>query len=772
MLTQINILLFLCLSTVFLTAQGENNNFVTKKHVINITSEQVQLSDQTGIANIRPNSAISDKQGNLLFYSDGIQVMDRNFDFLQNGLFLKGNFLNAQSSIFIPNPIDNNLYYLFTKERISNFIQSSGGLQYCVIDRQLNNGLGAVIQGQKNIFLSTNQVEMMTSAKGHCGVVWLISHERNNNHFLAYKIDDKGISAPVISTIGPVFNDLPNFGPIGIPGLMLISPNSEKLVVLNEANFTMDIYDFNRNTGQISNEISIPLDGHNLFRGHYSGAFSGDNTKIYVAIDRDNTPVVEFYQYDISSNDEEIIEQSKQLIGSSRGTNKGLFQLAADEKIYIATNSTRLSSIRFPNKLGAACEFIDTFLVFPNSISNGHLIHNAVKIADAPSQKDSLFLPSDSKICQESPLTIDISEMGDRFLWQDGSIQAQYAITKEGKYWVEVSKGNCIFRDSIEVFEEAIKLNLGKDTLLCPNEPLFLEIPDQYHSYLWQDGSQSSNFKVENGGKYWVEITDENCHQSDTIEVNYHSISLDLGQDITLCAADSLSIEIDIPTAAAILWHDGNKSQKSSYLQPGWNWAQLTQDGCTISDSLWVNRENVWVNLGNDTIICEDAPFLLAINNPSVNIRWQDGSTSNLYQVMESGQYSVEIFTDYCLATDTISISTEACLPDFCNIYIPNIFSPNEDRINDIFEIFSNCEFQQFNLTIRDRWGNLIFETNNPLQTWDGFYQGNTLNNGVYLMKLSYQFKDESFFKKKICHTYFKQIMVLSYLVDKIFRAP
>jgi gliding motility-associated-like protein len=65
---------------------------------------------------------------------------------------------------------------------------------------------------------------------------------------------------------------------------------------------------------------------------------------------------------------------------------------------------------------------------------------------------------------------------------------------------------------------------------------------------------------------------------------------------------------------------------------------------------------------------------------------------------------------------------------------VPNAFSPNGDGVNDAFRVFGE-DILSLDLRIYDRWGTLLFQTNDPSQGWDGRYKGEALNSGVFLWK-------------------------------------
>jgi gliding motility-associated-like protein len=100
--------------------------------------------------------------------------------------------------------------------------------------------------------------------------------------------------------------------------------------------------------------------------------------------------------------------------------------------------------------------------------------------------------------------------------------------------------------------------------------------------------------------------------------------------------------------------------------------------------------------------------------------------------------------TSYTLAAWNDSACVTYCKYDLkvtkkdSKVYIPNAFSPNGDGQNDFFEVFGT--FYEIKSTqIYDRWGSLLFQSDNPTMKWDGEYQGKVLPNGVYVYKIIYE---------------------------------
>jgi gliding motility-associated-like protein len=84
----------------------------------------------------------------------------------------------------------------------------------------------------------------------------------------------------------------------------------------------------------------------------------------------------------------------------------------------------------------------------------------------------------------------------------------------------------------------------------------------------------------------------------------------------------------------------------------------------------------------------------------------------------------------------TDMIQKEIVLKPRPHIYIPNSFSPNRDGLNDNFNASIDQEMKEFKLLIFNRWGELIFETTSQTQGWDGKYEGEIVQIGVYVYRL------------------------------------
>lgn len=92
----------------------------------------------------------------------------------------------------------------------------------------------------------------------------------------------------------------------------------------------------------------------------------------------------------------------------------------------------------------------------------------------------------------------------------------------------------------------------------------------------------------------------------------------------------------------------------------------------------------------------------------------------------------------FCISSNVSFAQQESS----CKLFVPNIFSPNDDGSNDIFKPSSNCVVSEYQLKIFSRWGRLVFESKRLEDGWDGKVKGSTLPADVYVYFIQYTFEE------------------------------
>ena len=340
-------------------------------------------------------TSISDKNGNLLFYTDGRVVYNKNHQIMPNGSGLLGHNSSTQSAIIVPKPNNPYIYYIFTVDQplpvnaddnpLNDMDPPNNGLNYSQVDLRLNNDLGDIVMTEKNIPLITYNPNDSEEVKYKCsekitavqhgdGVsFWVITHFINN--FYAFKISTQGVNKNPVKTTTTLTIPISGYIANAI-GYLKASPNGKKVVIANNASRRTNengpkgnpirntgnvlLYDFDSSTGKTSNEITL-LSNSNP----YGVEFSSKTKKLYVTANQfnaDGETILEssLIQFNLKSTN---IISTKTIINTS-SLIAGALQLAIDEKIYRAGYVTsdnlrnKLSVINNPELDGTSCNYM------------------------------------------------------------------------------------------------------------------------------------------------------------------------------------------------------------------------------------------------------------------------------------------------------------------------------------------------------------------------------------------------------------------------------
>ncbi|WP_292949671.1 T9SS type B sorting domain-containing protein [Olleya sp. UBA1516] len=299
-------------------------------------------------------ASMSDNSGNLIIYTDGSTVWNKNHDIMTNGLDLLGNDSSTQSAIIIPKPNSDTIYYIFTVDDRAG----SNGLRFSEVDLSLSGGLGAVT-ANKNILLESPITEKLTAVEASNGEdIWVISHRWESNEFVSYLVSDLGVSTtPVVSGIGTYYG-----GDINQTiGYLKASPNREKVASVVSYVSQVEVFDFNALTGQLTNPVYIPnLSTNNP--GFYGCEFSPDSQLLYVSELNYDTNLSFIHQYNLGLNSASSIIASDIIVGQRTGS-FGALQQALDGKIYVAEfDRTSMAVITDPNTIGVDCNVLSGFV--------------------------------------------------------------------------------------------------------------------------------------------------------------------------------------------------------------------------------------------------------------------------------------------------------------------------------------------------------------------------------------------------------------------------
>ncbi len=510
------IFVFICFSCSIALGQLEGTNWYFGRYAgLDFSTGSPQPVYDGQLSTLEGCASVSNKAGNLLFYTDGRFVYDKNHNLMPNGTGLMGDPSSVQSAVVCPKPGTwNPVLGQFDGYIICTVDNSAGpnGIRWSEVDMTANAGDGAVVAATKNTpLIGTTTVEAANFAQHENGCdYWLLTKEVGNNTWRVFPVTNSGVgNIPVTSNQGPVTP--------ATWGTIKASPNSE-IVALSNRVAGVHVYDFDKVTGQLTYRYGEDIGNH------YSLEFSPSGELIYyTCLSNPN-----IYQLDLNSANQVDFLASKIIVGSTANTahayRLGALQLGPDGKIYLALrNTTFLSVINNPDLAGVASNYVDFAVNIGGVNTNGT---STLVILGLPSFPTFFFIAEQSivynQFCNSLDGTLSLSSYeniqgqywyvtpaGNAFSSTYNSTDSSYLTTlPAGEYNVKVVMDYGCFLDSVSKTIEVVPipptLDLGNDT--CFVSDFVLDLGPSYDLIEWQDGTVNQTNTVDQYGTYFCEV--------------------------------------------------------------------------------------------------------------------------------------------------------------------------------------------------------------------------------------------------------------------------
>ncbi len=577
-------------------------------------SGQQLVVNKTGTFYNSPNgiAVISDNDGNLKLFTNGITVWNKYYHVMTNGDGLKGNNFATQPAIILPVAGQSGKYYIFTLDMYIPPVFTDG-VNYSVVD--INKGNAGEVVSKNNFLFGENSQKVCAVKHANGNEYWVIFHgfgDNNGNQFLVYLLSDTLSTSPIISTVGSVHKGDPNNG----GGYMKASPDGKKIALVIPADGKAELFDFDAETGKVSNAIASQK---NQFNFPFGVEFSPDNSKLYISTSPLGLDFNYLYQLDLSQANpflNPVLIKSfevNDLIGAD--SLMGALQLAPDGKIYLAKfkrgvlDNGNLGVIYNPDRAGTACNYNE----LNHQLNNGLSLNGAGSLIGLPTFASNF---------------LDIPH-----------------------FWVL----NTCLHDTTQ-FEIRNKANI---------DVADWDFDDQAGNII-DNNIFSPSFVFSEPGDYDVKLTE----------------------------------------------HYGDESYQ-------------------FHNSVHINPLPV-VNLkkGNDTIYILQGSSVRLDAGDFDYYYWQPGgSTSRYYDVLSEGLYRVTVTDSNCCSNyDEVYVK-------YAKLQFPTAFRPGSSiAANSVFKVLGNITaLAKYRLVIFNRWGQQIFETEDPTKGWDGTYNGKLAEMGTYI---------------------------------------
>lgn len=329
------------------------------------------------------NTSISDENGDLVCYTNGVDLFNSDHELVENGAAFHSptsypnGFVAVQGAILYPYPGHAGSYVLLTCDEVYFYFNGWYSLgcsptKYSIIDMNENNGFGKVLVKNEAVNFDTSYIGQYTGVKhGNGRDFWAIGAPNyGTNKYYKYLIDPTGVKLHSTQEVGNIFN----------PGLGqgAISPDGEHIAYYNwfgiigigvPTSVSIDLLDFDRCTGEMSNPVQIIYPGLEKPGGI---AFSPNSRFVYAAA------WDEIYQFDLWADD---VPASRVTVAEYDGfidergypTRFNNAKLGPDGKVYITVsnvNSRYMHVIDQPDSLGTACNVLQHHILMPSYADN------------------------------------------------------------------------------------------------------------------------------------------------------------------------------------------------------------------------------------------------------------------------------------------------------------------------------------------------------------------------------------------------------------------
>lgn len=349
--------------------------------------------------------------------------------------------------------------------------------------------------------------------------------------------------------------------------------------------------------------------------------------------------------------------------------------------------------------------------------------------------------------CEGETIELIVDTMGDDILWSNDETDESINVSISGTYWATLTnEWDCAASDTLAVFFQPAPLAvLPNELSLCEGDFYVLDAENEGATYSWNTAETTQTITISGPGIYTVDISNEfDCMTSDAVTVEYFEVPVvDLGDDISSCDGDLVVLDAGNAGLPA-LWSNGLFGSNITVSETGIYEVTVSNEACAASDAISV----VFNPLPNEELAKDTTNCFLTV--PSITIdagneglatyEWEDGQSDQQIEIHESGSYSVIVSTPFgCQDVHTIYVD-EVC-PGA--LYIPNSFTPDGDGINDAF--FAQGEnIGEFHMEIWNRWGHLVWQTNDINEAWIGNTQGGEyyVDSETFVYVVIYKFTD------------------------------
>lgn len=376
-----------------------------------------------------------------------------------------------------------------------------------------------------------------------------------------------------------------------------------------------------------------------------------------------------------------------------------------------------------------------------------------ISITNAPTFSFNLT-SSQNPICSGSSAILTATTLTGtpNYTWFNGSAGTTQSVQNAGNYYV-IGYNNC-YRDSQSVSitvinPPSINITSSNPSLeICSGQTINLTANGS-NNYLWNTSDTTTTITVNTAGTYTVSST--NMCGTDTEQIIITSGTFPnvfISGDSILCNNEIIYLTAN--GTGNFLWSNGSQNQTTSFNSGGLISVTATNNCGSTTASYTIQDHSLNAMFTSDYVYGTDIPAIINFTNNSsnaTNYYWNfgDGGSSILehpsYTYTTNGEFIVILTASNQYCEDIFESTFNFDTPN--GVFIPNVFTPNNDDVNDVFEIIGE-NIKVIECHIFNRWGEKLYSWDNLAGFWDGKYKNTFVADGTYFYVANIVWKDDS----------------------------
>lgn len=358
----------------------------------------------------------------------------------------------------------------------------------------------------------------------------------------------------------------------------------------------------------------------------------------------------------------------------------------------------------------AVCSVVDSLVLSVSPVSGGPKII------------------SDTLICLGDSFQLDYSE----FISVQINVaftapQGTFTVADTGLFTITYSDGFCTATDSIQVnyaltttpFDSVGHLCFDSVLTLNPEAQSLLGPPN----YQWNTGQNTATITITEPSFYQVTVSNSRCSIVQGVEVQRVVVQKLLADSSIICPNDTLVLT-PFGLGANYVWNFGDTNRVVAVNAENLYQVDFVYRNCPFKDSILVKHLPIPpLEVADTLIFCSSTAAEYALTTTFDSVFWSTLDTGQIATFSQSGTYFVE--ATYCNIKQFKQFEVELLNANAQYVFMPNAFSPNNDGINEtIHPTVHPLNVLSFDFRVFNSWGELVFESQEFTESWDGTHKG------------------------------------------------